>query len=103
MSFHPNDDILDLIREAKEEYEQEMKEMDTTLEDLRKKAENLKQESIPPTVMDIIEAFLLMLGQVGKNRVEIKQRRMEMLEFHLLQRNELQDIWDRLAGLGEHR
>ena len=103
MSFHPDDDLLDLIREAKEEYEQEMKEMDTTLEDLRKKAENLKQESIPPTVMDIIEAFLLMLGQVGKNRVEIKQRRMEMLEFHLLQRNELQDIWDRLAGLGEHR
>ena len=33
MSFHPEDDILDLIREAKEEYELEMKEMDTTFED----------------------------------------------------------------------
>ena len=70
---------------------------------MKNKAESLKQESIPPAVTDIIEAFLLMLGQVGQNRVELKQRRMEMLELHELQKREIDDIYDRFAGLGNHR
>ena len=102
MSFHPDDDILDLIREAKEIYEREMKEMDKTYEELKKQFEPLKKAPIPPEYLEAIDGFLMIIARVGKNRVEIKQMHMEMLELHELQKREIDDIYERFAGLGEH-
>ena len=103
MSFHPDDDLLDLIDKVQEEYEQEMKSIEETFEDLKKTIEPLKQAPIAPEFLEALDGVLLLLAQVGKNRVEIRKMRTEMLELHLLQKREIDDIYDRFAGLGKHR
>ena len=68
-----------------------------------KLTEPFKKAPIPPEYLEALDGLALLVAQVGKNRVEIKQRHMQMLELHMRQTLEIQDIWDRLAGLDKNK
>jgi hypothetical protein len=107
MTFHPDDKILDMIKKAKEELEQDKEVVENAREQMEGSLAQIKelasQHEQARVILDVLDGFVKMMYQIGKNRVDIQENNLLMLQLHESQKQEIDDIYGRLAGLDKER
>lgn len=100
--FHPEDELSEILKKARESYEKEMEFVNSEKVRLDRIIESIPP-SIPEEYRSFIDSLFMIFYRVGVNHVEIKQNEIKMYELFDELSREIDRLSERIAGLDKER